>query len=87
MYSERFRQFIEIWQRDFAIERSMNEKVCIDRDGKPLPWYTYPAIEYLSQFDYHDNQTETDIRLPDKYTTAMVYHRGRYKLSRSYCAR
>lgn len=54
MYSERFRQFIEIWQRDFAIERSMNEKVCIDRDGKPLPWYTYPAIEYLSQFDYHD---------------------------------
>ena len=52
MYSERFQQFIEMWQKDFAIERSMNEKVCIDRDGNPIPWYTYPAIEYLSQFDY-----------------------------------
>lgn len=51
MYSERFRQFIEIWRRDFAIERSMNEKVCVDRSGEPIPWYTYPAIEYLSQFD------------------------------------
>ena len=52
MYSERFQQFIEMWRKDFAIERSMDEKVCIDRDGNPIPWYTYPAIEYLSQFDY-----------------------------------
>ncbi|MBR2136897.1 MAG: class I SAM-dependent methyltransferase [Alphaproteobacteria bacterium] len=52
MYSERFQQFIEMWRKDFAIERSMNEKVCVDRDGNPIPWYTYPAIEYLSQFDY-----------------------------------
>ena len=54
MYSERFQQFIEMWRKDFAIERSMNEKVCVDRDGNPIPWYTYPAIEYLSQFDYSD---------------------------------
>lgn len=52
MYSERFQQFIEMWRKDFAIERSMNEKVCVDRDGNPIPWYTYPAIEYISQFDY-----------------------------------
>ena len=51
-YSERFQQFIEMWRKDFAIERSMNEKVCVDRDGSPIPWYTYPAIEYISQFDY-----------------------------------
>lgn len=56
MYSERFQQFIEMWRKDFAIERSMNEKVCVDRDGNPIPWYTYPAIEYLSQFDYHDKK-------------------------------
>lgn len=56
MYSERFQQFIEMWQKDFAIERSMNEKVCVDRDGNPIPWYTYPAIEYISQFDYHDKK-------------------------------
>ena len=52
MYSERFQKFIEMWQKDFAIERTIDEKVCVDRDGNPLPWYTYPAIEYLSQFDY-----------------------------------
>lgn len=51
-YSKKFLKFIEIWQNDFAIERSMDENVCADKDGNPLPWYTYPAIEYLSQFDY-----------------------------------
>lgn len=56
MYSDRFKQFIEIWQKDFAIERSMNEKVCVDKNGDPLPWYTYPAIEYLSQFDYRSKK-------------------------------
>ena len=28
----------------------------MDKDGNPIPWYTYPAIEYLSQFDYSDKQ-------------------------------
>ena len=52
MYSEKFQKFIDMWQKDFSIERTLDEKICVDRDGNPLPWYTYPAIEYLSQFDY-----------------------------------
>lgn len=52
MYSAKFQTFIEMWQKDFAIERTIDEKICVDRDGNPIPWYTYPAIEYLSQFDY-----------------------------------
>ncbi len=52
MFSEKFLRFIEIWRDDFAFERSLQEKACVDKDGNPLPWYTYPAIEYLSQFDY-----------------------------------
>ena len=52
MYSEKFLKFIEAWEKDFGITRTIDEKVCIDRDGNPIPWYTYPAIEYLSQFDY-----------------------------------
>ncbi len=52
MYSDKFKKFIEIWQQDFAIEKSIDEKICADKDGNPLPWYTYPAIEYLKQFDY-----------------------------------
>ena len=54
MYSEKFQKFIDMWRNDFAIERTIDEKVCVDRDGNPIPWYTYPAIEYLAQFDYSD---------------------------------
>ena len=39
-------------QKDFGLERSIDEKLCQDKDGNPIPWYTYPAIEYISQFDY-----------------------------------
>jgi hypothetical protein len=24
----------------------------VDSAGEPVPWYTYPAIEYLQQFDF-----------------------------------
>lgn len=41
-----------MWQKEFAAERSIDEKICRDRDGNPIPWYTYPAIEYLMQLDY-----------------------------------
>ena len=56
MYSEKFKVFIDMWREEFAIERSIDEKVCLDKDGNPIPWYTYPAIEYLSQFNYDDKQ-------------------------------
>lgn len=52
MYSEKFQIFIDMWRKEFGIERTIDDKVCVDKDGKPLPWYTYPAIEYLMQFDY-----------------------------------
>ena len=56
MFSARFAKFIEMWQQEFGIERSIDEEVCEDRDGNPIPWYTYPAIEYLAQFDYSDKK-------------------------------
>ncbi|MBE6468088.1 MAG: class I SAM-dependent methyltransferase [Alphaproteobacteria bacterium] len=56
MYSEKFKIFIDMWREEFAIERSIDEKICLDKDGNPIPWYTYPAIEYLSQFDYSGKQ-------------------------------
>jgi hypothetical protein len=27
---------------------------CLDANGTPLPWYTYPAIEYIRQLDFSD---------------------------------
>jgi len=52
MYSEKFLKFIEMWRSEFAMDKTIDQKVCVDRDGNPIPWYTYPAIEYLAQFDY-----------------------------------
>lgn len=28
----------------------------VDKKGNPIPWYTYPAIEYISQFDLRDKR-------------------------------
>ena len=36
MYSEKFLKFIEMWQKDFAIERTIDEKICVDKDGNPV---------------------------------------------------
>jgi hypothetical protein len=38
--------------RDYGFSRSAHERRAVDAAGAPLPWYTYPAIEYLRQFDF-----------------------------------
>jgi hypothetical protein len=32
--------------------RAFKSKIPCDSEGSPLPWYTYPAIEYLRQLDF-----------------------------------
>lgn len=32
--------------------RSVSERSCVRPDGSPIPWITYPAIEYLSLLDF-----------------------------------
>jgi hypothetical protein len=39
---------------EFGHLRGCRERLAGDRDGRPVPWYTYPAIEYLKQLDYVD---------------------------------
>jgi hypothetical protein len=34
--------------------RSVREGRCVDRQGNPIPWYTYPAIDFLKQLDYSE---------------------------------
>ncbi|MDT4330625.1 class I SAM-dependent methyltransferase [Methylomonas sp. MED-D] len=34
--------------------RSLRETMCVDREGNPLPWYTYPAIEQLAKWDFSE---------------------------------
>jgi hypothetical protein len=33
---------------------SVSKKKSIDARGEPIPWYTYPAIEYIKQLDFSD---------------------------------
>lgn len=34
--------------------RSVRTKSSVDAGGRPIPWYTYPAIEFLQQLDLSD---------------------------------
>ncbi|GAB3987129.1 hypothetical protein GCM10028807_06210 [Spirosoma daeguense] len=34
--------------------KSAKNKQSIDQNGKPIPWYTYPMVEYLQQLDFSD---------------------------------
>jgi hypothetical protein len=40
---------------DYGHLRSAATSRSVDAEGAPLPWYTYPAIEYLRQLDFHDS--------------------------------
>jgi len=35
----------------YGQSRSIREWSCLDSSGKAIPWYTYPAIEYLNHLD------------------------------------
>jgi hypothetical protein len=39
---------------DYGYNKSIEMSLPIDKNEVPLPWYTYPAIEYLSQLDLKD---------------------------------
>mgnify|MGYP001333540828 CR=1 FL=1 len=32
--------------------KSYSKRACLDKDGNPIPWITYPCIDFLSQFDF-----------------------------------
>ena len=41
-----------IFKREHGYLRSLVENQCVDCNGEPIPWYTYPAIEQLSKWDF-----------------------------------
>jgi hypothetical protein len=38
----------------YGYQRTILEQKPVDVDGEPIPWFTYPAIEYLCQLDLHE---------------------------------
>lgn len=41
---------------DFGWKRAFMEKRPVDANGAAIPWYTYPAIEFLRSLDLHDKR-------------------------------
>jgi len=42
---------MKILEVQYGHLRSARKWSAIDGQGRPIPWYTYPAIEYVTQFD------------------------------------
>jgi hypothetical protein len=50
---------------DYAHLRSAVKGQPVNARGEPVPWYTYPAIDYLRQLDFSDKTVfEYGHRLP-----------------------
>jgi hypothetical protein len=45
---------IDTVEVDYGHFLSYEQKMCVERNGNPIPWYTYPAIEYLDQLDFSE---------------------------------
>ena len=41
-----------ILARNYGQFRSIRKWSCLDSSGRPIPWYTYPTIEYLNHLDF-----------------------------------
>jgi hypothetical protein len=52
-YVDQIKNF-SILATDYGQFRSIKERACIYFDGSCIPWYTYPAIEYLRNLDFTD---------------------------------
>lgn len=50
-YYKQWKNFMTL-SNQYGQFQSIKKWSCIDKDGNPIPWYTYPAIEYLSNLDF-----------------------------------
>ena len=61
---KRMRKFMERWRKavrlcrvlkvEYGWQRSLKAGIPQDKGGNLLPWYTYPAIEFLGGLDFRD---------------------------------
>ena len=41
----------ELLEIGYGHLNSQRSKSCVNGNGEPIPWFTYPSIEYLNQLD------------------------------------
>ena len=42
----------KILSKEYGHFRSAKDWQSVDKDGQPIPWYTYPMVEFLKQLDF-----------------------------------
>lgn len=47
---------VKILETDFALKTTMEKWEAVDKNGENIPWYTYPAIDYLKQLDLKEKK-------------------------------
>ena len=47
-------QLLRILDEGYGHWESRKRSAVINSDGQPIPWYSYPALEYLDQIDFSD---------------------------------
>jgi hypothetical protein len=57
---------------------SFRQKKPVDGDGRPIPWITYPALEFIAQFNYADCDI---LELGAGYSTLFWANRARWVVS------
>jgi hypothetical protein len=45
---------LSVYTDQYGHAQSRRTHRCVNGKGQPIPWYSYPAVEYLSQFDFSD---------------------------------
>ena len=51
VYRKQIRNFIILYN-NYGQFKSIKNSQCIDSQNNPIPWYTYPALEYLNHIDF-----------------------------------
>ncbi|MEO5647024.1 MAG: hypothetical protein ABIQ56_01610, partial [Chitinophagaceae bacterium] len=42
--------------KDYGWSKALETGKCIDKNGNPIPWFSYPAIDFLSQLNIFDKE-------------------------------
>jgi len=55
LFPHHFRTLLQssrILNFEYGLYHTAKTRSCIDSEGNPIPWYTYPSLEYLRQLDF-----------------------------------
>ncbi|MDW8116783.1 MAG: hypothetical protein RMI92_10165 [Geminocystis sp.] len=63
---------------EYGQYRTIKNWECVDKNGEPLPWYTYPAIEYLTTLDFSKSYV---FEFGGGYSTAWWAKRAKFVMT------